>query len=151
MHFVLVHGAYHGAWCWDEIRAELDRGGHASTAVDLPCDDPQAGAERYVDEVLSAIPTRTETLVLVAEAYLSLCQAIQLRKDLRYLGGQVGEGVNAAGKCPVRVGERLLQFGVDHAAPPLSAPVGGSTSSCDNRSMTLSPIASRTSCRAGRS
>jgi hypothetical protein len=20
MHFVLVHGAYHGAWCWDGLR-----------------------------------------------------------------------------------------------------------------------------------
>jgi pimeloyl-ACP methyl ester carboxylesterase len=72
VHFVLVHGAYHGAWCWDEIRAELDRGGHASTAVDLPCDDPQAGAERYVDEVLTAIPKRTETLVLVGHSLAGL-------------------------------------------------------------------------------
>lgn len=25
MHFVLVHGAYHGTWCWDSVRAELER------------------------------------------------------------------------------------------------------------------------------
>ena len=23
MHFALVHGAYHGAWCWDLVRKEL--------------------------------------------------------------------------------------------------------------------------------
>lgn len=31
--FVLVHGSYHGAWCWDEVRPLLRR---PSIAVDLP-------------------------------------------------------------------------------------------------------------------
>ncbi len=72
MHFVLVHGAYHGAWCWDELRAELERGGHASTAVDLPCDDPDAGAELYVDEVLLAIPKQSDPVVLVGHSLAGL-------------------------------------------------------------------------------
>jgi pimeloyl-ACP methyl ester carboxylesterase len=72
MHFVLVHGAYHGAWCWDEIRTELERGGHSSTAVDLPCDDPDAGAERYVDEVLHAIPKREDAVVMVGHSLAGL-------------------------------------------------------------------------------
>ena len=33
---VLVHGAWHGAWCWSALQAELDRRGLASYAVDLP-------------------------------------------------------------------------------------------------------------------
>lgn len=33
---VLVHGAWHGAWCWASLQAELDRRGVASYAVDLP-------------------------------------------------------------------------------------------------------------------
>lgn len=72
MHFVLVHGAYHGAWCWDPLRAELERGGHASTAVDLPCDDPDAGAERYVDEVLHAIPKHLDAVVIVGHSLAGL-------------------------------------------------------------------------------
>jgi len=72
MHFVLVHGAYHGAWCWDELRAELARGGHASTAVDLPCDDPDAGAERYVDEILRAIPKQFGSVVMVGHSLAGL-------------------------------------------------------------------------------
>src|SRR2546422_176522 len=72
MHFVLVHGAYHGAWCWDQLRAELERGGHASTAVDLPCDDPDAGAERYVDEVIHAIPKHANAVVLVGHSMAGL-------------------------------------------------------------------------------
>src|SRR2546425_1097792 len=77
MHFVLVHGAYHGAWCWDQLRAELERGGHASTAVDLPCDDPDAGAERYVDEVIHAIPKHANAVVLVGH---SMAEVTPLRQ-----------------------------------------------------------------------
>jgi pimeloyl-ACP methyl ester carboxylesterase len=36
MRFVLVHGGFHGAWCWDRVIAELERGGHEGIAVDLP-------------------------------------------------------------------------------------------------------------------
>lgn len=33
---VLVHGAWHGAWCWAGLQAELDRRGVPSYAIDLP-------------------------------------------------------------------------------------------------------------------
>lgn len=33
---VLVHGAWHGAWCWTALQAALDRRGVPSIAVDLP-------------------------------------------------------------------------------------------------------------------
>ena len=35
-HVVLVHGAWHGAWCWAALQSELDRLGVPSLAVDLP-------------------------------------------------------------------------------------------------------------------
>jgi hypothetical protein len=38
--FVLVHGAWHGGWCFDRLAAELRSGGHDVEAPDLPCDDP---------------------------------------------------------------------------------------------------------------
>ncbi|MFE4393435.1 MULTISPECIES: alpha/beta fold hydrolase [Streptomycetaceae] len=34
--FLLVHGAWHGAWCWDPLRAALAADGWRSHAVDLP-------------------------------------------------------------------------------------------------------------------
>jgi pimeloyl-ACP methyl ester carboxylesterase len=40
--FALIHGAWHGAWCWEPLAAELERRGHRAVAVDLPCDDPAA-------------------------------------------------------------------------------------------------------------
>ncbi|HSG87809.1 MAG TPA: alpha/beta fold hydrolase [Pseudomonadales bacterium] len=36
MHFVLVHGAWHGAWCWDPLVAALRARGADATTLDLP-------------------------------------------------------------------------------------------------------------------
>jgi len=33
---VLIHGAFHGAWCWAALQADLDRRSIASLAPDLP-------------------------------------------------------------------------------------------------------------------
>jgi pimeloyl-ACP methyl ester carboxylesterase len=48
---VLVHGSYHGAWCWDRLAPELEPLGHTVTAVDLPISDPEAGASEYADAI----------------------------------------------------------------------------------------------------
>lgn len=34
--FILVHGAWHGAWCWYKIVPLLERAGHEVIAIDLP-------------------------------------------------------------------------------------------------------------------
>ena len=34
--FLLVHGAFHGAWCWQKLVAELEKRGHRAKAIDLP-------------------------------------------------------------------------------------------------------------------
>lgn len=53
--FVLVHGAFHGAWCWDRLVPELERRGHDSLAMDLPVDDASATFTTYADAVLRAM------------------------------------------------------------------------------------------------
>ena len=53
--FALVHGAFHGAWCWDLLAAELRTLGHETIAMDLPCEDTAAGNRRYADVVISAL------------------------------------------------------------------------------------------------
>jgi hypothetical protein len=50
--FSLVHGAWHGGWCWDPLRAELESRGHIVHTPDLPCEDLAAG----VDEYAAAVP-----------------------------------------------------------------------------------------------
>jgi pimeloyl-ACP methyl ester carboxylesterase len=59
--FVLVHGAYHGAWCWEELVPELERLGHRALAIDLPGNGPdptpadQVSLAAYVERVGSAL------------------------------------------------------------------------------------------------
>jgi Alpha/beta hydrolase family len=36
--FVLVHGAWHGSWCFGALVRELTARGHTAEAIDLPCD-----------------------------------------------------------------------------------------------------------------
>lgn len=36
MRFVLIHGGFHGAWCWEKLTPELERLGHETLAIDLP-------------------------------------------------------------------------------------------------------------------
>ena len=50
-----MHGAYHGAWCWDLIVPELVDRGHTVVTVDLPITDPTAGTEAYADVVIEEI------------------------------------------------------------------------------------------------
>lgn len=34
--FILVHGAWHGAWCWEKVQSLLEREGHTVVTPDLP-------------------------------------------------------------------------------------------------------------------
>jgi Alpha/beta hydrolase family len=52
--YSLVHGAWHGGWCWDLVRSELEARGHAVHAPDLPCEDVRATLEDYAAVVPSA-------------------------------------------------------------------------------------------------
>lgn len=53
--FALVHGAWHGGWCWDRVRPLLEANGHRVVAPDLPCEDPGAGVEEYAGVVCQAL------------------------------------------------------------------------------------------------
>jgi len=61
---VLVHGSYHGAWCWDLLVPELERRGHRTVAADLPTADPAAGAAEYAKVVVDAIISGTEPVLV---------------------------------------------------------------------------------------
>ena len=34
--YVLVHGAWHGSWCWEKVVPLLEQAGHQVEALDLP-------------------------------------------------------------------------------------------------------------------
>lgn len=83
--FVLVHGAWHGAWCWRDVVAELESRGHAVEAVDLPGhgENPAApgsfGFDDYVDTVCAAVARAPRPLVLAGHSLggLSITQAAE--------------------------------------------------------------------------
>jgi pimeloyl-ACP methyl ester carboxylesterase len=61
---VLVHGAYHGPWCWDRLRPYLERSGHRVIAADLPISDPAAGLGDYADAVVESMARDTPAVVV---------------------------------------------------------------------------------------
>ena len=73
MDFALVHGGWHGAWCWERLVPELKARGHRVVAVDLPCDDPSATFETYADVVVRALEAeRMEDVVVVGHSLAGL-------------------------------------------------------------------------------
>ena len=54
--FVLVHGAWHGRWCWERLERRLRTFGHDVVTMDLPVDDGTATFLSYRDAVLAAWP-----------------------------------------------------------------------------------------------
>jgi pimeloyl-ACP methyl ester carboxylesterase len=66
--FVFIHGAGGRGSYWDLVANELQANGHDSVAMDLPCDDDDAGWSEYADAVVRAIGDRRGDLVLVAQS-----------------------------------------------------------------------------------
>jgi pimeloyl-ACP methyl ester carboxylesterase len=82
--YVLIHGAGSDAWYWHLVAPELQARGHDVVAMDLPCDDDAAGFEEYRDTVLTAIGTRREDLILVAQSLAGftaplVCERVAVR------------------------------------------------------------------------
>jgi pimeloyl-ACP methyl ester carboxylesterase len=73
MHFALVHGGWHGGWCWDRLTPELEARGHRVIAIDLPCDDPTATCETYAEVVARALEAEeVEDVVVVGHSLAGL-------------------------------------------------------------------------------
>lgn len=80
---VLVHGAWHAAWCWDHLVVELDAAGVAHRSLDLPLtghSDDIAAVAALLDEV-------DGSKVLVGHSYggLVISGAAAGRTDIDHL------------------------------------------------------------------
>ena len=65
--FGLVHGACHGAWCWDRLTRLIEDAGHDAVAVDLPCENNAKTFSDYADVVTTSLADR-EHVVLVGHS-----------------------------------------------------------------------------------
>lgn len=72
--FILIHGAYHGGWCWDAVADRLRNEGHAVETPDLPGHgrDPGWLADQtmpdYVDRISSLVDAASSKVVLVGHS-----------------------------------------------------------------------------------
>ena len=64
MDIALVHGSYHGAWCWDFLTPELERLGHRVITMDLPISDPALGAADYAKAIDDALDPDSEPVLV---------------------------------------------------------------------------------------
>lgn len=72
--FVLVHGAWHGAWCWYRIVPRLTRAGHTVLAPDLPglgrdrTPIADVSLDRWADDIGAIVQAAGEPVVLVGHS-----------------------------------------------------------------------------------
>jgi len=72
--YVLIHGAWHGAWCWKNIIPFLEKNGHKVVAPDLPGhgEDKRPIAEvtlqAYTDRVCQILDEQSEPVILVGHS-----------------------------------------------------------------------------------
>jgi pimeloyl-ACP methyl ester carboxylesterase len=87
--FILVHGAWQGAWAWDTIVPRLQAAGHDAIAVDLPGNGndntPPADVDlgRYAAHVAGIIDSTTGPIIMVGHSMggTAAAQACELRPD----------------------------------------------------------------------
>lgn len=79
-HFLLVHGAWHGAWCWQRITEALIRSGHRAHAVTLTglgerahLMSPAITLETHISDVVNAMESEElRDVVLVVHSYAGM-------------------------------------------------------------------------------
>ncbi|MGH7864788.1 MAG: alpha/beta fold hydrolase [Candidatus Binataceae bacterium] len=87
--YVFVHGAWHGAWCWDKVVSLLERAGHKAIALDLPGhgrdDTPitRVTFEAYCNKVREIVEAQPEPVILVGHSMGGrvVTQVAELRPD----------------------------------------------------------------------
>ena len=68
--FALVHGAWHGAWCWERLTPALEALGHRVITMDLPVDDSSATFDDYADVVCDALSDEADRApILVGHSF----------------------------------------------------------------------------------
>jgi pimeloyl-ACP methyl ester carboxylesterase len=128
MRFVLIHGGFHGAWCWERVIPHLSALGHEAIAIDLP----GHGERRHERSFLS-----------------DRCEAIlEVLQDGDVLVGHSGGGFDitlAAAAQPQKVAHMIyLAAGLPIEGRPLVEATGGASSLGDDRKIsrlneTISP------------
>ena len=72
-HFVLLHGAWHGGWCWEGVIDALKQAGHTAEAPTMPghhADDDRSRITfaHYVDELVRILAQQKDPVILAGHS-----------------------------------------------------------------------------------
>ena len=90
--FLLVHGAWHGAWCWQRVLPGLIKAGHRAHAVTLTgvgerahLQRPDIDLETHIQDVMAAMDAEEmDDVVLVVHSYAGMLgTAVAARRPQR--------------------------------------------------------------------
>jgi pimeloyl-ACP methyl ester carboxylesterase len=105
---ILVHGSFHGRWCWERVTPMLERAGYRTVAPDLGAAGDLGGYVRIVEQAIDAQPG---PVVLVGHSMGGIVTSqICERRTERIIGA-----VYVAGLM-LRNGETLTSFLAAHEA-----------------------------------
>jgi len=102
--YVLVHGAWHGGWCWHKVVPLLEKEGHKVEAPDLPGHGidktpiSEITFEAYAQSICRVLDVQSEPVILVGHSMGGhvITQAAEYRperiKTLVYLTAFLGRG-----------------------------------------------------------
>jgi pimeloyl-ACP methyl ester carboxylesterase len=109
--FVLVHGGFHGAWCWDKVAPHLKALGHDVLAIDLP-----GAGERMAEKATHA-------------SWRAAFRDVVEHGDVLVGHSQGGFAISlAADELPEKVGRLVyLSAAVPVEGEPMAAATSGST------------------------
>ena len=87
--YVLIHGAWHGGWCWDKVVPLLKKAGHKVEAPDLPSHGKDktscraVSLQTYADSVCGILDAQSDPVVLVGHSMggIVISQAAEYRPE----------------------------------------------------------------------
>jgi pimeloyl-ACP methyl ester carboxylesterase len=86
---VLVHGAWHGGWCWDKVVRLLNKEGHRVEAPDLPghgknkAPIPEVSLQAYSDSICKILDAQSQPVILIGHSMggVVISQAAEYRPE----------------------------------------------------------------------
>jgi pimeloyl-ACP methyl ester carboxylesterase len=111
--YALIHGGWHGAWCWERLTGPLRDRGYDVVVPELPSEDTEAGLGEYADTIERALGD-ADGVVLVPHSLGGLVGPVMAArrplKALVYLAGLVPEPGLSFSEQLSASEERILLF-----------------------------------------
>lgn len=85
--YLLIHGSWHGAWCWEKISPLLAQDGHKVIALDLPghggdtTPTSEITLRSYADSICRVLDAQSQPVILVGHSMggIAISQAAEYR------------------------------------------------------------------------